>query len=41
MYLPANEDVIHVRVIDARQAGAVTSVRVYDRQSRRLLREMR
>jgi hypothetical protein len=39
VYLPANEDVIEVRVIDARRPGIVTNVRIYDRHSRRLLRE--
>jgi len=39
--LPANEDVVRVRVIDSRRAGIVDRVLVYDRQSRRFLREER
>jgi hypothetical protein len=36
--LPANEDVIKVRVIDAQRAGVVVVVRVYDRHTRSFLR---
>jgi hypothetical protein len=37
--LPANEDVVKVREIDAQRAGVVVRVRVYDRKSRQYLRE--
>jgi len=41
VFVSAGNDLVYVRVIDARQAGVVVSVRVFDRHSRRFLREER
>jgi hypothetical protein len=41
LYMPANDkDVVHVRVVDARRAGVVVVVRIYDVHSNQLIREV-